>query len=253
MEAFALFGLALAAAVLSVVYVSVSAYMADPMSSTRVFSGFRALVTCKKLQHHLGPSLISLPSDDEYVALREENRSQAGLRDPSCIASPRSATEVAEIVVVLVQDGVPFAVRSGNHESIPSEAGTDQGVLITLSNLNEVSYDAGTGLVTLGSGTRWDAVNAELDKNNVAVVGDRTPDVGVGNATSGCGLSYLSDLYALVCDNVVNYEVVLFDGRIVEANINSNPDLFWALKGGSDNAGIVTKFETKTYLSTPTP
>ncbi|KAI3332048.1 FAD-binding domain-containing protein [Xylariaceae sp. AK1471] len=207
----------------------------------------RAIVTCRQLQDHLGSSLIVLPSTPEYTELREENWSHTAWRYPSCIARPTVTTEIALLVKNLVDNRVPFAIRSGGHSPNPFDSNIDTGVLISLDNFDEVSYHAGTGLVTLGPGARWEAVYTELDKYNRTMVGGRVLNVGVGGLTLGSGLSYLSDLYGMVCDNVVSYEVVLADGRIVEASTTSNPDLFWALKGGTNNFGIVTKFNAKTY------
>lgn len=90
---------------------------------------------------------------------------------------------------------------------MPFDASIDFGVCISLENLYKVSYDADTELASLGSGARWGAVYTELDKYNVTVVGGRIMDVGVGGLTLESGLSYLIDLYGLVCDNVVNYEI----------------------------------------------
>lgn len=125
---------------------------------------------------------------------------------PTCVKRIVAA-EVAEIVVVLVDDDVLFAIRSGGHSPMPFDASIDFGVCISLENLYKVSYDADTELASLGSGARWGAVYTELDKYNVTVVGGRIMDVGVGGLTLESGLSYLIDLYGLVCDNVVNYEI----------------------------------------------
>ncbi|KAI0386963.1 putative FAD-binding oxidoreductase [Hypomontagnella monticulosa] len=220
---------------------------ADSENGTGSAHVSQAINTCGTLQHLLGPSLVKLPSDAEYAGLREENWSQTAWRHPSCIVSPTGATEVAKALNVLVNDQVQFAIRSGGHSPMPSDSNIDTGVLISLDKLDKVSYDAETGLASLSPGARWDAVYTELDKYNVTIVGGRVMNVGVGGLTLGSGLSYLSDLYGLVCDNIVSYEVVLADGRIVEASVNSNSDLFWGLKGGGNNFGIVTKFEAKTY------
>lgn len=202
--------IALLAVALSVLYRTTSSDPVDSAeSSTDAACVSRAIVTCGKLQNLFGPSLITLPSDAEYARLREENWSQTAWRNPSCIASPTVAAEVAEVVSVLVDSQIPFAIRSGGHSPMPSDANIDTGVLISLGNLNKVSYDAGAGLASLGPGARWDAVYTELDKYNVTVVGGRVMDVGVGGLTLGSGLSYLSDLYGMVCDNVVSYEVCI--------------------------------------------
>lgn len=202
---------------------------------------------CAQLQKRLDSSIIVLPSDAGYTALREENWSQTAWRSPSCIVVPTVAAEVASAVSYLADNRIPFAVRSGGHDPNPFDSNIDAGVLISLGNFASVSYDAGTQLATVGPGARWGAVYTELDKYQRTMVGGRVMDVGVGGLTLGSGLSYLTDLYGLACDNIVSYEVVLANGTIVQASTTSNSDLFWALKGGSNNFGIVTKFIAKTY------
>ncbi|GAB1316436.1 hypothetical protein MFIFM68171_06646 [Madurella fahalii] len=206
-----------------------------------------ASATCHQLKAKLG-SIITLPSDSSYASLTEENWSQSCWLPAACVAQPTCAADVQHLVTALVAAMVPFAIRSGGHSPSPHDAsiGTN-GVLIALDKLGQVTYDPATTLVTLGAGARWDAVYTLLDSHNVTMVGGRVMPVGVGGLTLGGGLSYLSDLYGMVCDNVASFEVVLADGRLVEASSTSNPDLFWALKGGSNNFGIVTSYRASTY------
>ncbi|KAI0114287.1 FAD-binding domain-containing protein [Hypoxylon sp. NC0597] len=201
---------------------------------------------CARLLRALGAAVV-LPSDSEYLALREENWSQTAWKHPACIAVPDSTSDVQQLMKVLVANGAPFAIRSGGHSTNPFDANIDGGVLIALDKLNQVTYDAATGHALLGPGARWDAVYSALDPYNVTVVGGRVMNVGVGGLILGSGLSYLSDLYGLACDNVVGSEVVLADGSIVEATVEDHSDLYWALKGGTNNFGIVTRFKLSTY------
>ncbi|PHH88229.1 hypothetical protein CDD83_7805 [Cordyceps sp. RAO-2017] len=205
-----------------------------------------AVATCCRLLRDSGLA-VTLPGDAAYVNLTDANWSQTAWQHPSCIASPESAAQVAELVGLLGARSVPFAVRSGGHSPNPLDAAINTGVLVSLSGLDAVSYDSSTGLAAVGPGARWEAVYSELDKYRVTVVGGRVVPVGVGGLVLGGGLSYLTDLYGLACDNVVSYEVVLANGRVVEASVHSHPDLFWALKGGLNNFGIVTKFRLATY------
>ncbi|KAL8866197.1 MAG: hypothetical protein Q9198_008994 [Flavoplaca austrocitrina] len=116
-----------------------------------------------------------------------------------------------------------------------------------MSSFNQTQYHPHRKVATVGAGGKWLGVYNELDRYNVTVVGGRVVDVGVGGLILGCGLSYLSDLYGLTCDNVVNFEMVLADGSLTNANANHNQDLFKAMKGGANNFGIVTTFTLKTY------
>ncbi|KAK6067450.1 hypothetical protein SCUP515_10183 [Seiridium cupressi] len=200
---------------------------------------------CDQLRSELGNTIV-VQSDPTYANLSTEGWSQTTWMYPTCIAVPASSSDVQRIVSLLGTRNIPFAIRSGGHSPNPRDASIDTGVLIATDNLNQVAYDAPSGLVSIGSGARWDAVYTALDQYNVTVVGGRVMDVGVGGLTLGSGLSYLSDLYGMVCDNVVSYEVVLADGTAVEATSSSYSDLFWALKGGGNNFGIVTGFKSTT-------
>lgn len=162
--------------------------------------------TCAQLRTEL-EFVIVLPSDAQYSALRTKSWSQAAWKNPTCIAIPTSSSDVQKVVRVLVANHVPFAIRSGGHSPNPLDANIDTGVLIATDKLDQVSYDAATGLASLGPGATWDAVYTALDKHDVTVVGGRVMKVGVGGLILGGGLSYLSDLYGLVCDNVISYEV----------------------------------------------
>lgn len=145
---------------------------------------------------------------------------------------------------------------------MPSPLGCNinRGVLIDLSSLKTLDYDAANEVVSIGSGLRWQAVYEGLAPYERTDVGGRLLDVGVGGLLLGSmcislckgrcmntylklhigGLSYLSGLYGLACDNVVNFDVVLASGERVNANTTSNSDLFWALKGGANNFGKLT-------------
>ncbi|KAI1080736.1 putative FAD-binding oxidoreductase [Whalleya microplaca] len=188
-----------------------------------------------------------MPTEDQYEALSTENWSQTAWAKPTCIVQPSSIDELSYVVSRLVSRNEKFAIRSGGHSVLPGAGNINGGVLIDMSRFDSAEYDAENDVITVGSGLRWREVYKELDQHNVTVVGGRVLDVGVGGLTLGSGLSYLTDLYGLVCDNVVNFEVVTAAGLVVNANADWNQDLFWALKGGANNFGVVTKFTLKTY------
>lgn len=206
----------------------------------------KAGAACQTLKTKLGRE-ITAPGDGQYTALATENWSQTAWNTPSCIATPENATSVQIIIRTLVSFDVPFAIRSGGHSPNPGYANIGTGVLISLSALDQISYDAAQNAVYLSPGARWGAVYRYLQPLNVTVVGGRVLNVGVGGLTLGGGLSYYTDLYGLAADNILSYEVVLADGRIVNASKSSHPQLFWALKGGSNNFGIVTRFTLAAY------
>ncbi|KAF2788462.1 putative FAD-binding oxidoreductase [Melanomma pulvis-pyrius CBS 109.77] len=201
---------------------------------------------CEDLKNIRGGATI-LPSTAGYLELSTENWSSTAWATPICIFQPSHASDLKQAVGILVKSKVSFAIRSGGHSPSPLAANSNDGVLIDLSGLNQTFYDAASQVVTIGAGLRWQDVYHYLDQFKVTVVGGRVLDVGVGGLLLGSGLSYLSDLYGMACDNVVNYEVILADGSIVNANASSHTDLFWGLKGGANNFGIVASFTLRTY------
>ncbi|KAI1776754.1 putative FAD-binding oxidoreductase [Hypoxylon cercidicola] len=192
-------------------------------------------------------SFTYLPGNTLYKELSEENWSQTAWGNPTCIFQPNAASDLQAVVPLLVGANISFAIRSGGHSPSPGGANIDHGVLIDMSRFNDVHYLADENAAVVGSGQTWEHVYTQLDQYNVTVVGGRVLDVGVGGLTLGSGLSYMSDLYGLTCDNVIDFEVVLANGSLVDANMESNPDLFWALKGGANNFGIVTSFKLSAY------
>ncbi|SLM38048.1 fad binding domain protein [Lasallia pustulata] len=104
--------------------------------------------------------------------------------------------------------------------------------------------------VAIGAGTKWMDVSKVLDKKGLAVIGGRNSAVGVGGLTLGGGLSFFSPRFGLVCSNILSYELVLASGFVTTASASTNPDLWRALKGGSNNFGIVTRFTARSFPST---
>lgn len=183
---------------------------------------------CGQLQSTLGADIITMPSESNYAYLVTEPWSATVWQNATCIATPRSTSDTQKIVSVLATNNVPFAVRSGGHSPNRFDANIEAGVLIATDNLDQVSYNPGTTLATFGPGLRWDAVYTELDKYNVTLVGGRVMDVGVGGLMLGGGLSYLSDLYGMACDNVVSYEVCTCPPSSAESVLTFLYRWFWA-------------------------
>ncbi|KAL0579493.1 hypothetical protein V5O48_002535 [Marasmius crinis-equi] len=142
-----------------------------------------------------------------------------------------------------------FAVRSGGHMAWTGASNIDDhGFTIDLQNLNTgVSLSDDHSVVSFSAGSRWRDVYRVLTPHNLTTVGGRVGDVGVGGFLLGGGIGFLTAKHGFGSDNVVSYEVVLADGSIVTANDKEHSDLFWALKLGSTNFGIVTRFDMKTF------
>lgn len=109
--------------------------------------------------------------------------------------------------------------------------------------MNHVKADTASETAEIGPGARWRDVYFELHKHNFTVAGGREANVGVAGFLLGGGMAFLNSQRGFACDDVISYEVVLADGRIVTADKNQNAQLFRALKGGSNNFGIVTNFK----------
>ena len=188
-----------------------------------------------------------LPESPKYDGLLEDYYALTTRRAPWCWVLPSTPAEVSKVVDALrsAGDGAgewAIAVRSGGHMSGQSN-NVAQGVTIDLSQLNTTSYDEASKVASYQPGTRWFNVYSELAKHDVVVAGGREGAVGVAGFTLGGGISWYSARLGFVADQVVNYQVVLANGSIVNANSTFNPDLWKALKGGSSNFGIVTRFD----------
>jgi FAD/FMN-containing dehydrogenase len=166
---------------------------------------------------------------------------------------PTTAEDVATTVKVLTAASLlkpcKFAVRSGGHTPIPGSNDIEDGVTIDLQLMNGTTYNAKTQVTSIGPGGRWGGVYQTLEALGRMVAGGRGSTVGVGGFLIGGGISHYAPRFGLSCDNVVNFQVVLASGRIVNANKNTNADLFTALKGGTSNFGIVTRYDMETFKS----
>ncbi|KAI1459601.1 hypothetical protein F4805DRAFT_420912 [Annulohypoxylon moriforme] len=192
-------------------------------------------------------SRILFPTDAAYNARIDSYWCNNAKLRPSCIVQPQYVTEVSKAVVALAKANQPFAVRAGGHSNWAGSNNIADGVTIDLGLLDSTQYDESNQVAHLGPGGKWKNVYAELEKYGRTVAGGREAEVGVGGFLLGGGNNFYTALYGWACDNVLAYEVVLADGSIITAEAGGEyADLFRALKGGSNNFGIVTRFSTKT-------
>ena len=203
---------------------------------------------------------VSFPGSKAYNASLGSYYSlqEAGVQ-PHCIFSPRSAGDVSEAVKALAwgstsNDACPstaepcqFAVRSGGHASFAGAANIPGGVTFDLSGIDDISLASDRSTVSVGAGNTWGRVYSNLDAQGLAVAGGRASSVGVGGLSLGGGISYLGPRVGWTVDTVESYEVVLADGSIVTASQRENPDLLWALRGGGNNFGVVTRVELQAF------
>lgn len=158
--------------------------------------------------------------------------------EPGVVVQPADAGEVAHAVRFAAAEGLSLTVRSGGHgaAAFPNPG----GLVVDLSKMQGVEVD-GT-IVRIGGGALWGTVAAELGRHGLALTSGDTKSVGVGGLTLGGGIGWMVRSLGLAIDNLRAAEVVLASGEIVTASADEHPDLFWALRGGGGNFGVVTRF-----------
>lgn len=187
------------------------------------------------------------PTDASYKAREASYWSVDAALSPKCIVQPRTSAEVALALKTLANSSGKFAIRSGGHSQWAGGSDIADGVTLDLGLLSQTTYNPDTTLASIQPGPRWGDVFATLEAEGVIVAGGRDADVGIGGFLTGGGNSYYTGRMGFGCDSVVNFEVALADGSIVNANKTSNSDLWKALKGGSGNFGIVTRFDMQAF------
>ncbi|KAG1744277.1 FAD dependent oxidoreductase [Suillus lakei] len=176
-----------------------------------------------------------------------EHWASSSSQTSACSFEPASAQDAGIALQILAKDQTPFAVRSGGHTANSGFSSTP-GVQIALYSFSDVVYDANAQTATIGMGLIWDNVYSELDQYGVTVVGAKTTGVGVGGIVLGGGYNYLSNQYGLSVDNVVAFELVMPNGTVTNITSSSSPDLFYGLRGGFNNFGIVTTVTMKAIV-----
>jgi FAD/FMN-containing dehydrogenase len=181
--------------------------------------------------------------DDGYDDLRAQCVWNGDIdRTPWIIASCTSAADVATAIRFARISGRELSVRGGGH-NFAGSCIADDAVMIDLGPLCEVRVDAGAKRATCGGGTRWAQLDAATQEHGLATPGGFISHTGVGGLTLGGGMGWLSRKAGLSSDNVVSVEIVTADGTIRRASADENEDLFWAVRGGGGNFGVVTEFE----------
>jgi FAD/FMN-containing dehydrogenase len=205
--------------------------------------------TIKELSDSLDGAVV-VPDDSIY----DDSRSiwnGAIDRRPAVVAHAAGVADVVEAVRFARSQGLEVAVRGGGH-SIPGFSTVDDGVVIDLSPMKAIRIDVDRRTVVAEGGLTWAELDAATQEKGLATTGGLVSSTGVAGFTLGGGIGWLMRKHGLACDNLRSAEVVTADGEVVRASADENPDLFWGLRGGGGNFGIVTSFEFDLHPVGPT-
>jgi FAD/FMN-containing dehydrogenase len=190
-----------------------------------------------------GPVL--LPGDEGYDDARRLWNAAID-KHPGAIARCRSAADVSRAVLYARDQGLEIAVRGGAH-STGGASGVDDGLVIDLSLLNEVTVDPIAKLARAGGGALLGRLDEAAQEYGLATPAGMVSHTGVGGLTLGGGMGWLTRKHGLSIDNLAGVEIVTADGQIRRASADENADLFWAVRGGGGNFGVVTEFEFRLH------
>ncbi len=171
-------------------------------------------------------------------------------RRPAAIVRPTTADEVAAVVRAVAECDALLSVRCGGH-SFPGHSACDGGVVLELSAINSVSVDPATERCVVGGGALLGDVDRAAVPHGLAVPAGVVSHTGIGGLTLGGGMGWLSRLHGLTIDSLVGVDIVTADGELRRASAESDPDLFWALRGGGGNFGVVVAFEFQARVVGP--
>jgi FAD/FMN-containing dehydrogenase len=182
-----------------------------------------------------------MPADEGYDAARSVFNAMIQRR-PALIARCASGEDVVHALAFAREHDLLVSVKCTGHNAA-GFAVCDGGLVVDLSLMKDVTVDAANRTVRVGAGCTWGEVNDALQPHGLAATGGFVSVTGVSGLTLGGGLGWLVRKHGLALDNMIAARVVLADGRIVAASAGENDDLFWGLRGGGGNFGVVTEFD----------
>jgi FAD/FMN-containing dehydrogenase len=193
-----------------------------------------------KLASNLGGRLLR-PSHGEYNDVRKVWNGMVDKR-PALIAQCASTTDVMDVVKFARDHDLLVSVRGGGH-NIAGKSVCERGLMIDLSRMNRVSVDRQRRTARVDGGAKLGDLDRATQAFGLATTAGVVSTTGVAGLTLGGGMGRLGRKHGLACDNLISVEMVTADGRAVQASADENPDLFWAVRGGGGNVGIVTSFQ----------
>ncbi|HYA44961.1 MAG TPA: FAD-binding oxidoreductase, partial [Acidimicrobiales bacterium] len=188
---------------------------------------------------------VIAPGDPGYEQARRVYNGMIDKR-PAAILRCTGTADVAAAVRLARSEGLDLSIRGGGH-SAPGFGTNDGGIVLDLNLLQDVVVNPGERTARAGGGCTWRVFNEATGAHGLATTGGIIGSTGIGGLTLGGGIGYLARRYGLTCDNLVSAEVVLADGSVVLASDHEYDDLFWALRGGGGNFGVVTTFEYRLH------
>ena len=188
---------------------------------------------------------VIVPDDDSYDSARQVWNAMIDKR-PALIVRCATTSDVVSAVTFARDNGLPLAIRGGGH-NIAGSAMCDDGVVIDLSQMKATRVDAGARRATVEGGATLADMDGATQAHGLATPLGINSTTGVAGLTLGGGFGWLSRKYGMTIDNLESAEVVTADGQVLRASATEHPDLFWALRGGSGNFGVVTSFEFRLH------
>jgi FAD/FMN-containing dehydrogenase len=189
---------------------------------------------------------VITPDSSDYESARLVNNPAFDHRHPALIVRCASPSDAARALDFGQRQSLSLAVRCGGH-SAAGYGVCDGGMVIDLSGMKRIEVDVDKRVARADAGCLVGDVDKATQRFGLATTLGGCPTVGIGGLTLGGGLGFLTPKYGAACDNLVSARVVTVDGRQVEASQNSNPDLFWAIRGGGGNFAVATAFEYRLY------
>jgi len=190
------------------------------------------------------------PEDGGYDEARRVHNGMVDKR-PAVIARCGGTADVAEAVNLARKLDLEVAVRGGGH-NLAGRATVEGGVMIDLALMKGIYVDASRRTVRAQGGVTWAELNRETQLHGLAVTGGVVSTTGIAGLTLGGGIGWLMGKYGLALDNLQSVELVTAEGRVLGASAEENQDLFWAVRGGGGNFGVVTSFEFRLFRVGPT-
>ena len=188
---------------------------------------------------------IIQPGDAEYDVARRVYNAMID-RSPALVLRCATPGDVVLAVNTAREAGLPLSVRSGSH-NVAGFGTNDGGIVLDLSGMNGVRIDPARKVATVDGGATWAVVDAAAWELGLATPGGVISTTGVAGLGLGGGFGHLTRRFGLVIDNLLGADVVTADGRQVRASANENPDLFWAIRGGGGNFGVVTSLDLRLH------